>query len=112
MPNKNVHIDATPGIQPASGNSGRPMPEYTMSAHNVLLRALQFMKLFPTSYVFTGEEKAKLYVAEKRDDDSNTETTAASRRSPESFAGADCGTSPALERRREYASGPSATGFF
>jgi hypothetical protein len=78
----------------------------------VLLRALQFMKLFSTSYVFTGEEKAKLYVAEKRDDDSNTETTAASRRSPESLAGADCGTSPALERWREYASGPSATGFF
>ena len=54
-----------------------------------LLRALQFMKLLPSSYVFTCEDKAKLYDADKNHDHACTQTTAPSGRPPESFAGAD-----------------------
>jgi hypothetical protein len=46
------------------------------------------MKLLPNSYVFIGEDKAKLYVAEKYDDHDSTKTAASSGRPPESSPGA------------------------
>src|ERR1700738_2226745 len=56
-------------------------------------KKLLLMKLLPSFYVFTCYGKAKLSVAEKDNDYECPETTASSRRPPESYAGADGGTS-------------------
>ena len=59
------------------------------------------MKLSPTFYVFISEDKVKLNVAEKyNDDNSQTQTTASSGRSPEPFAGSDSRAANALEHGR------------
>src|ERR1700730_3677822 len=73
---------------------------------------LPVMKLLPNFCVLLGEDKAKLYAAERHNDDDRAQTTAPPGRSPEPFPGANRGTPPALEFRRAFAPGPTATGFF
>jgi hypothetical protein len=71
------------------------------------------MKLSPTFYVFIGEDKVKLNVAEKlNDDNSQTQTTASSGRSPEPFAGSDSRAANALEHGRTTARRCTTPGFF
>jgi hypothetical protein len=75
------------------------------------------MKLLPDSYVFIGKDnaklgEAKLYAAEKHNDNDLAKTTASSRRPPESLAGTGYGTSSALEHGRAFAGRCPATGFF
>jgi hypothetical protein len=73
---------------------------------------LRLMKLLPNFYVFTYEGKAKLYAAEKDNDDDCPKTTASSRRPPESYCGADRGIASASNFRRTIAPGSSAPGLF
>jgi hypothetical protein len=75
-------------------------------------KKLRLMKLLPNFYVFTYEGKAKLDAAEKDNDDDCPKTTASSRRPPESYAGADGGTSSAPPFGRALASGSAATRLF